>query len=455
MEKHMNMESGNLLKKIIIFTIPIILSSILQLLFNAIDLIVVSNFSSEISLAAVGSTSSLINLIVNVFIGVSVGANVAVARSIGKKDYNRVHKLVHSAISFSIIAGIILMFFGIIMAERLLILMDTTEECLPLATLYLRIYFGGMVFNMLYNFGASILRASGETKKPLYYLTIAGVSNVILNLVLVIVFKLDVAGVAIGTIVSQAISSVLIVLCLMKRTDSVKLEIKKIKIYWKCLGEMVLIGLPAGVQGSLFSISNVFIQSAVNSFDSSLIVSANTAASNLEGFVWVAMNGFYQACITFSSRNYGAGKLKNCNKVLLYCLGCVVITGLSLGLMAYLFGDALLPIYLKNPEAIEIGKNRLAIIMTTYFICGIMDVLVGGLRGLGYSIVPMIVSVLGACGFRLLWIFTIFEHHHVLNILYISYPISWILTGAVHALCYVIVYKKVKRKFIKRNLLVE
>mgnify|MGYP003300269070 FL=1 len=455
MENEFNMESGNLLKKIIVFTIPIILSSILQLLFNAVDLIVVSKFSNEISLAAVGSTSSLINLIVNVFIGVSVGANVAVARGIGKKDYNRVHKLVHTAISFSIIAGILLMIFGIIMSEKLLIMMGTTAECLDLATVYLKIYFSGMIFNMLYNFGASILRSAGETKKPLYYLTIAGVANVILNLILVIGFKMDVAGVALGTILSQAISSILIVLCLMKRTDSVKLELKKLKINLNCLGEMVLIGLPAGIQGSLFSISNVFIQSAVNSFDSALIVSGNTAASNIEGFVWTAMNGFYQACITFSSRNFGAGKIKNCKKVLYYCLLCVVVTGLFLGISGLVFSDQLLSIYLNNVDAIDVGKNRMAIIMTTYFICGVMDVLVGGLRGLGYSIVPMIVSVLGVCGFRLVWIFTIFEYHHTLENLYVSYPISWFFTGLIHAVSYFIVYKMVKRRFINKGKIIE
>ena len=348
MESQFNMESGNLLKKIIVFTIPIILSSVLQLLFNAVDLIVVSKFSNEVSLAAVGSTSSLINLIVNVFIGVSVGANVAVARGIGKKDYNKVHKLVHTAVMFSLVSGIFLMIFGIIMSEKLLIMMGTTTECLDLATIYLRIYFCGMIFNMLYNFGASVLRSAGETKKPLYYLTIAGVANVLLNLILVIGFNMDVAGVALGTILSQAISSILIVLCLMKRTDSIKLELKKLKIDFKCLGEMVLIGLPAGIQGSLFSISNVFIQSAVNSFDSALIVSGNTAASNIEGFIWTSMNGFYQACITFTSRNYGAGKIKNCKKILFYCLFCVALTGIVLGCMGLLFSEQLLSIYLND-----------------------------------------------------------------------------------------------------------
>jgi putative MATE family efflux protein len=333
-------------------------------------------------------------------------------------------------------------------------MMGTTSECLDLATLYLRIYFSGMVFNMLYNFGASILRSAGETKKPLYYLTIAGVANVILNLILVIGFKMDVAGVALGTILSQAISGILIILCLMKRKDSVKFEFKKLRIDWSCLGEMVLIGLPAGIQGSLFSISNVFIQSAVNSFDSALIVGGNTAASNIEGFVWTSMNGFYQACITFSSRNFGAGKIKNCKKVLFYCLLCVIATGVILGGLGLLFSEQLLSIYLDNVEAIEIGKNRMAIIMMTYFIGGVMDVLVGGLRGLGYSMVPMIVSILGVCGFRLVWIFTIFELHHSLDILYISYPISWLVTSLFHGMCYFIVYKIVRRRFVNRENLV-
>ena len=441
MKKEINMTSGNFMKNIIIFTIPVILSSVLQLLYNAVDLAVVGQFCGSQSIAAVGSTGSLTALIINIFMGVSIGANVAVARGIGQNDANKVQKLVHTAITFSVIAGAFLMVFGIFTARYWLEIMGTTSDVIDLATIYLQIYFSGMIFNMLYNFGAAVLRAIGETKKPLYFLGIAGLANVGLNLFLVLVFHMDVAGVAIGTIVSQAISAIMIVICLMRKTDMVHLDLKKLRIHGRALGEMILIGLPAGIQGSLFSISNVFIQSAVNSFDSSIIVAGNTAANNIEGFIYVAMNAFHQACITFTSQNYGAGKLKNCKKVLIYSLGYVLITGLLFGGVAILFSRQLLSIYDKNPDVIDVGVRRMTIICLTYFLCGIMDVLVGGLRGLGFSIVPMIVSILGVCGFRLLWIFTVFENNHTLETLYISYPISWIATAFIQLLCYIFVYK--------------
>lgn len=310
MSQTMDMQNGNLLKKIIFFTIPIILSSILQLLYNAVDLIVVGQYCGSNSLAAVGSTSSLTNLIINLFIGVSIGANVSVAKAIGAKNEDKVQKLVHTAILFAIIAGVFLTVFGICTAKIWLEIMGTNEECMELATLYLQIYFGGMIFNMLYNFGAAILRAVGETKRPLYYLSIAGLVNVGLNFLLVLVFHLNVAGVAIGTIVAQLLSAVMILYYLIKKGGIVQLTIKKLKIHSKCLLEMILIGLPAGIQSSLFSISNVFIQSAVNSFDSTFVVAGNTASANIESFVYSAMNAFYQACITFTSRNIGAGKIK-------------------------------------------------------------------------------------------------------------------------------------------------
>lgn len=448
MEKTMDLTTGNLLKKIITFSIPLMLSGVLQLLFNTCDLIVVGKFAGDASLAAVGSTGSLINLIINLFMGVSVGANVTVARAIGKKDYEEVNRLVHTAVLFSVIAGIILMIFGIFTARFWLELMDTTTESIDKATLYLQIYFGGMIFLMLYNFGSSILRAVGETKKPLKYLSLAGVINVVLNLILVIFFHLDVAGVAIATIVSQAISALLVVRHLTKRTDVVKLDIKKLKIDLKALGSMVYIGLPAGVQGILFSISNVVIQSSVNSFDSTAIVAGNTASQNIESFVYVSMNAFYQSSITFTGQNYGAKKIENCKKVLLYSLLCVFISGFVLGIIGYLFGDVLLNLYTDGTEAIGFGKIRMSIIMTTYFLCGIMDVVVGALRGLGKSIVPTIVTILGVCAFRLVWIYTVFGASHTLETLYLSYPLSWLVTGSIHIVSFIFIYKHYKKKFM-------
>ncbi len=448
MTKAMDMQSGNLLKKIIIFTIPVILTSILQLLYNAVDLIVVGNYCGDASLAAVGSTGALTNLIVNLFIGVSVGANVTIARAIGQKNDEKVHKLVHTAILFALISGAFLTVFGVFTARTWLEIMKTTEDCIDLATLYLQIYFGGIIFNMLYNFGAAILNAVGETRKPLCFLGIAGLANVGLNFFFVLELHMDVAGVAIGTIVSEAISSMMIIICLMRKKGILHLDLKQLRLHGRCLKEMIFIGLPAGIQGSLFSISNVFVQSAVNSFNNTLVVLGNTAAANIEGFVYVSMNAFYQGCITFTSQNFGAGKLKNCKKVALYSVLCVIITGIFLGYSAFFSGKYLLRIYTSDSDAIQYGLTRMSFICLTYFLCGIMDVLVGSLRGLGHSIVPMIVSILGACVFRIVWIQTFFKSHHTLQNLYVSYPISWIVTAFVHMISLIIIYHQLKKKMV-------
>ena len=442
----MNMTEGNLAKKIIVFSIPVMLSSILQLLFNTVDMIVIGKFAGDASLAAVGSTSALINLIVNMFIGVSIGANVIVSRAVGRKDMDAAQRACHTALLFSAIAGIILIVFGIFTARTWLELMGTTEESIDKATLYLQIYFGGSLFNMVYNFGAAILKSVGETKRPLYYLTIAGVTNAALNLLFVIVFNMDVAGVAVATIISQAISAILVVICLTKRDGYVHINLKKLRIYPKELGLMVLVGLPAGIQGSLISFSNVFIQSAVNSFKSTLIVAGNTASANIEGFVWTSMNSFYQACIAFTGQNFGAGKLKNCRKVLLLCMAYAAITGVVLGGAAYLLRYPLIHLYTSG-DAVNYADIRITIICLTYFLCGIMDIPVGGMRGLGKSIIPMIISIMGMVVFRIIWISTIFQANHELWVLYISYPISWILTESVHYTCYFYVFNRLKKKY--------
>lgn len=442
--KDMNMTDGNLFKKILLFSIPVILSSILQLLFNTVDMIVVGKFSGDTSLAAVGSTSALINLCVNLFIGVSIGANVVVSLSFGKKDYEACQRACHTAITFSFIAGLILTIFGLISSKQLLILMDTTSDSLEKATLYLRIYFCGSIFSMLYNFSAAILKSVGETKKPLYYLTFAGIINAILNLIFVIVFKMDVAGVALATIISQCISSILVLRCLLKRDGFVSISLKKLRIYKNELFKMIFIGLPAGIQSCLISFSNVFIQSAVNSFDSTLIVSGNTASQSIEGFVWNSMNAFYQASIAFTGQNYGAGKIKNCKKIILICMFYASLTGILLGGIAYIFREPLLSLY-ASKDAIYYGKIRITIICLTYFLCGLMDVPVGSLRGLGKSIIPMIVSILGMVVFRIVWISTVFSNYHELWVLYISYPISWALTGLIHYISFIIVYNRYKK----------
>jgi len=437
----MDMCSGPILSKILAFALPLMLSGILQLLFNAADIVVVGRFAGSEALAAVGSTSSLINLIINMFIGLSIGANVVAARSYGARDAEAVSETVHTAVFSALVGGVILIFAGILLARPMLTLMGTPDDVIDQSALYMQIYFIGMPAFMLYNFGADILRAIGDTKRPLYFLTLAGVVNVVFNLIFVIVFKMGVAGVALATIISQIISAALITLCLIKTEGPCHLDIKQLKFHKKSLMEMLRIGLPAGLQGTIFNISNVLIQSSVNSFGS-LVMAGNTAASNIEGFVYTAMNAVYQTSLSFTSQNMGAKEFKRVDKVLVQCLLVVAVVGIVLGNGAYLFGSQLLEIYSSSPEVIQYGLVRLSLVSATYFLCGLMDVFVGSIRGLGYSIMPMLVSLTGACLFRVIWIFTIFQVERTLFCLYISYPISWVLTTSIHAVCYLLVRKK-------------
>lgn len=437
----MDMCSGPLLSKILVFSIPLMLSGILQLLFNAADIIVVGRFTGNEALAAVGSTSALINLIINLFIGVSVGTNVVAARYYGARDADGVSETVHTAILTALVGGVFLIFAGILLAKPMLEWMGTPEDVIDLSVLYMRIYFVGMPAFMVYNFGAAILRAIGDTKRPLYFLTLSGVINVVFNLIFVIVFKLGVAGVALATIISQAISAVLVLMCLIKTEGPCHLDLRQLKFHKRTLAAMLRIGLPAGLQGAIFSISNVLIQSSVNSFGS-LVMAGNTAASNIEGFVYNAMNSIYQTSLSFTSQNMGAKQFKRVDKILLECLLVVAVVGIVLGNGAYIFGDKLLGIYSSDPQVIQYGLIRMSFVSATYFLCGLMDVMVGSIRGLGYSIMPMLVSLTGACLFRVIWIFTIFQWDKTLECLYVSYPISWILTASVHLLCYLLVRKK-------------
>ena len=444
----MNMCEGPLFSKIWIFTVPLILSGLLQLLFNAVDMIVAGRYVGKEALAAVGSTSSLINLLTNVFIGLSTAANVLVARYFGSGQDKDVHETVHTSIALSVISGVILSILGIIVAPRILVLMGTHESVLPMATLYIRIYFLGMPVLMLYNFGAAILRAIGDTKRPLYYLTISGAINAICNVIFIVVFHMGVAGVAYATILSQAISAVLTIRCLMVSDESYRFELKKVHIYRDKLGQILRLGLPAGFQGSIFSISNVLIQSSINSFGADAMA-GNSAACNIEGFVYVTMNTFHVTCLSFVSQNYGKHYFARIRKIFLICLGSVTAVGLIAGSLSYVFGPQLLSLYANDADksvVIAYGMRRLAIIMFTYFTCGMMDTCVGALRGLGYSVMPMIVSLLGACGFRILWIFTIFRAFRSLENLYISYPISWTITTTVHIICFIIVFNKLRKR---------
>ncbi len=440
-----DMCNGPLLGKMLIFAIPLMLSGILQLLFNAADTIVVGRFAGSEAMAAVGSTSSLINLIINIFIGLSVGANVLVARFYGAGNHKELHEVVHTAIATALVSGCFLVVVGCVLAEPALRLMGTPDDVIDKSILYMRIYFCGMPVLMIYNFGSAILRAVGDTKRPLYYLIIAGVVNVVLNLLFVIVFHMSVAGVAIATVVSQAISAALVIRCLIKSESHYKLDLRKLKIVPNKLIKMIQIGLPAGLQGALFNVSNVLIQSSINSFGST-VMAGNTAGSNLEGFTYTAMNAFYQTAISFTSQNYGAMKFKRIGKILLNCQLMVFMIGLVMGNVMYLLGDKLLLLYSDDPNVIAIAIQRLGVISVFHFLCGMMDVAVGVLRGMGYSVMPMLVSLSGACLFRIVWIYTIFQEIHTLKCLYVSYPISWALTLLIHLICFLFVFNKLLRK---------
>ena len=441
-----DMTHGPLLGKLIIFTIPIIASGVLQLLFNAADVIVVGRFAGEASLAAVGSTSALINLMTNLFIGMSVGANVCAAQFYGAGQFKDVKKTVHTSTAFSIICGIFLIFIGLFLARPILEIMGSPEDVIGLAALYVRLYFLAMPAIMLYNFLAAILRAAGDTTHPLVFLTVAGIVNVILNLVLVIAFNLGVAGVAIATVTSNYISCIMLVVFFMKQEDALRLEFSKVKIDGRILNRIIRIGLPAGIQGTVFSLSNVVIQSAINSFGTAVIAGSSAAAS-IEGFVYISMNSVSQTCVTFVGQNYGAGDERRVRKVIFECLGIVTIVGVVLGNIAYYFATPLLGIYTDSADAVAAGTLRLFWVCVPYFLCGIMDTLTGGLRGLGRSTVPMIVSLLGACVTRLIWIATYFQFHKTESVLFFSYPGSWLLTLTVHSICLIIVYRGwVRRK---------
>lgn len=447
--KEVDMINGKLLGKLIVFAIPVMLSGVLQLLFNAADLVVVGKFAGEESLGAVGSTGSLVNLMVSLFMGLSIGANVVAAQAYGSGDRKRLSATVHTSVMVGIVCGIVLAVFGIVYCRDLLVLMESPKEVIDLATLYLRIYFIGMPATLVYNFGASILRASGNTKTPLYFLSFAGVINVILNLILVILFDLGVAGVGIATAVSQYISALLILWYMNKDKGDLHFSLRMLKIDKRILLTIVRIGIPAGIQGMVFSLSNVVIQSSINSFGKS-IVAANAAASNIEGFVYISMNSMYQTSITFVGQNYGAGKYDRIKKILFLCQGMVIVTGLVLGNTVYLFGEKLLSIYSSKPYVIEQGMIRIKYICTVYFLCGMMDTMVGVLRGVGRSVVPMIVSLTGACGLRLLWIATLFKQHKTVEMLYIAYPISWAITLLAHMICFTFIYRKIKRRCEQR-----
>ena len=436
-----DMLHGPLLGKLVLFALPLALSSILQQLFNAVDIAVLGQFATSQDQAAVGCTSAVINMFLNLFLGISVGANVVIATYIGQRDKEKVQASVHTAMLIALISGFVMMLVGFVTARPILELIQTPESVLDKAVLYLLIYFAGMPFIMVYNFGAAILRSVGDTKRPLICLTVSGVLNAGLNIFLVAVCGMDVDGVAIATVLSNVVSCVVVVWMLCREKSEIRLSLRALRMDRALLGRMLAIGLPAGLQSTVFSLSNVVIQSAVNSFGST-VVAGNSAASNIEGFVYTAMNAFAQAAVTFTSQNMGARRYDNLDRVMRNCLLCAVGIGVLLGGGAFLGGNLLLHFYSTDEAVVAAGLARMRIICTTYFLCGVMDTLASCLRGRGYSVMPMIVSLVGSCLLRLVWIATVFQLFRSTTTLYISYPISWILTALVHFICLMAVRKK-------------
>ena len=444
MKNQLDMTKGPVFKELIIFSVPLILSGVLQLLFNAADVIVVGRFAGDNSLAAVGSTSSFINLMLNLFIGLSIGSSVVSANYFGAGKIRELQNTVHTSMLLSVYSGIGLTILGIVFARPILLMMQAPREVLVLAVLYLRIYFAGISATVIFNFGSALLRAKGDTKRPLYILMVAGVINVILNLVFVICFHMDVAGVALATVISQIFAAVFVVILLMREEDVFKMEFKKLKIHKYILFRIIKIGLPAGFQGMMFSISNMVIQSSVNSFGP-VVIAGSSAGINIEGFVYLAMNGFSQGALTFTSQNMGAGQKDRIKKLVFVSLLTVLVVGEGLGFLVVFFARQILGIYSQNPLVIEAGIRRLTVICSTYALCGIMDTLSNIIRGIGHSLLPMIVCIIGVCVFRIVWLSTIFltPAFHTEFIIFVSYPISWAVTFIAHCICFSIVFKKV------------
>ena len=440
-----DMCNGTIMDKLVSFSLPLMLSEILQLMFNAVDIIVVGRFAGSQALAAVGSTTALINMFVNLFMGISLGTNVLAARFFAAGKDRQMSETVHTSIAFAAISGIVMVFVGIFFSKFALELMATPADVIEQSTLYMRIYFLGMPFFMLYNYGAAILRAVGDTKRPLIFLIISGVINAVLNMILVIVFHLAVAGVAIATVFSQMISCILVLRCLYRSEGSYQFRFSKLMLKGCYLKQIFQVGVPAGIQSTVINFSNVLLQSSVNSFGS-IAMAGYTAANNILGFLFVSVNSVTQACMSFTSQNYGVRKWKRMDKILVDCMILSMIVALVLGGGSYIFGSQILRIYTENEEVIRCGMEILSYTTLTYFLCGFMDLFPGAMRGMGFSAAPMLLSIVGTVGTRIVWIFGIFPRYRSLSVLFISYPVSWILTIAMQVVCFFIVRRKVHEK---------
>ena len=439
-----DMCNGTIMDKLISFSIPLMLSGILQLMFNAVDIVVVGRFSGSQALAAVGSTTALINVFTNLFIGISLGANVLAARYYAAGKTKEMSETVHTAIALALVSGVAMAVIGVVFARGALEIMGTPDDVIAKSTLYMQIYFCGMPFFMMYNYGAAILRAVGDTKRPLIFLIVSGVINAVLNLFLVIVFHLDVAGVGIATVISQLVSCILVLQCLHHTESSYQLHLAKLRIRSVYLKQIFEVGVPAGIQSTVINISNAMLQSSVNSFGS-IAMAGYTASNNIFGFLYVSVNSFTQACMSFTSQNYGVKKLKRMDRVLIDCMILSVVVTLILGSSVYVFGPELLHIYSDQADVIQYGMEIFSYTTVTYFLCGLMDLFPGALRGMGYSTVPMILSIIGTVGVRIIWIYGLFPSHRSLTFLFLSYPVSWIATIIMQVICFWFVRKKIHR----------
>ena len=439
-----DMCNGTIMDKLISFSIPLMLSGILQLMFNAVDIVVVGRFSGSQALAAVGSTTALINVFTNLFIGISLGANVLAARYYAAGKTKEMSETVHTAIALALVSGVAMAVIGVVFARGALEIMGTPDDVIAKSTLYMQIYFCGMPFFMMYNYGAAILRAVGDTKRPLIFLIVSGVINAILNLFLVIGFHLDVAGVGIATVISQLVSCILVLRCLHHTESSYQLHLAKLRIRSVYLKRIFEVGVPAGIQSTVINISNAMLQSSVNSFGS-IAMAGYTASNNIFGFLYVSVNSFTQACMSFTSQNYGVKKLKRMDRVLIDCMILSVVVTLILGSGVYIFGPELLHIYSNQADVIKYGMEIFSYTTVTYFLCGLMDLFPGALRGMGYSTVPMILSIIGTVGVRIIWIYGLFPSHRSLTFLFLSYPVSWIATIIMQVICFWFVRKKIHR----------
>ena len=439
--------NGTLMDKLISFSIPLMLSGILQLMFNAVDIIVVGRFAGSESLAAVGSTTALINVFTNLFIGISLGSNVLAARYYAAGKEREMSETVHSSLTLALISGILMAFAGLFFSRTALEWMGTPDDVIDLAALYMKIYFIGMPFFMLYNYGAAILRAVGDTKRPLLFLVVSGLVNAGLNMILVICFHMAVEGVAIATVISQLLSCMMVLSCLYRTQGCYQFRFSKLGLKSIYVLQIFQVGIPAGIQSTVINFSNVLLQSSVNSFGS-VAMAGYTAANNIFGFLYTSVNSVTQACMSFTSQNFGVGKYKRMDRVLIDCLILTVTVGLTLGCGAYFFGTEILQIYTEDPEVIRCGIEILSITTVPYFLCGIMDLFPGALRGMGYSVVPMILSIIGTVGMRILWIFVFFPQNRSLFFLFISYPGSWIATIVMQVVCFFFVRRHLRRRIV-------